>query len=211
MALQVDQDRAKARAAPKRKLVDAKPEDRPGEPVGESQNAAQNGVARRLDPQAGGEPGSPLAAGRQTDGDNLLSVPDRRSGSWLNKVREPFGKDFPFTVGVAAGELPNGEEQLNPTACTRHIPQGSAVVTMDRGGHFSTHRATSRRGGGNGLDEETLLGDLDLVNHDAFWQGKQASLFHLNLVRNAKEPSSTGFSWKRLYQYSSIGFLASGH
>ncbi len=49
MALQVDQDRAKARAAPKRKLIAAQPEDRPGESVGESQNAAQNGVAGRLD------------------------------------------------------------------------------------------------------------------------------------------------------------------
>src|SRR5260370_3533115 len=99
-------------------------------------------------------------------------MPDRRSGSWLDQVRELFGKDFPFAVRVSTGKLPKGEEQLDPTARTRHIPQGSAVVTMDRGGLFRAHWAAGHRGSSGGLDVEALLGDLDLLNHDPFWQGK---------------------------------------
>jgi len=89
--LQIDQDRAKAAPAQEGKVVDAKKEDRFGGEIRQSHDAAQDRLTGGPYAQAGGEAGSPFAARCQSNGADLLTVPDRHSGERLDKVGEPLG------------------------------------------------------------------------------------------------------------------------
>ena len=130
--LQIDENGAKAGPTQKRKIVYAEKEDRFGGEIRQIHDAAQDRLTGGPCSQAGGEAGSPFAARCQSNGGDLLRVPDRHSGERLDKVGEPLGKDFSVAVGIAAGEFANGEAKLNLATCAGHIAQGSRVVTMDR-------------------------------------------------------------------------------
>ncbi|GHO99860.1 hypothetical protein KSF_099080 [Reticulibacter mediterranei] len=79
----------------------------------------------------GSEPGSPITAGEQANGGDLFTEADGGSRPRLHKGWQPFCKDFPFTVGVATGELTNSEKKLDETTNTRCVSQGAAIMTMN--------------------------------------------------------------------------------
>jgi hypothetical protein len=56
---------------------------------------------------------------------------------------------------------------------------------------------------GNDSNDQTVFGDLDLLNEHPFRQGKQWDPFHHDLTLAMKQ-SFRGFSWKRLYRYMPI-------
>ena len=119
--LQIDQDRAKPPPTQKRKIVSAKKEDRFGGEIRQIHDAAQDRLTSGPYSQAGGESGSPFAASCESNGGERLSVTDRHSGERLDKVGEPRGFDFPFAVGMTAGEFANGEAKLNLATRAGHI------------------------------------------------------------------------------------------
>src|SRR5258708_25972404 len=113
-------------------IVNPKKENRSERAIGEIHDAAQDRLASRLDAQTGGEPGSSFAAGSQSNGRDLLAVPDRHPGPWLDKGWDALGEHFPRTERVAAGTFPNCQQQLDTTACTGNIAQRPAIMTVDR-------------------------------------------------------------------------------
>ncbi|GHO57631.1 hypothetical protein KSB_61060 [Ktedonobacter robiniae] len=78
-----------------------------------------------------GESSATIATGGETNRRDLLAEPDGGPGPGLDKRRETLCKDFARTERIPAGELPNGQEQLDSPSHTRDITQGSLVVTMD--------------------------------------------------------------------------------
>src|SRR5205085_7117037 len=103
-------------------------------------------------------------------------------GPRLNKIWEPFCKDFPFTVRIATGELAHSEEELDTAARTGCVTQGSLIMAMNGGGNFRTQGTTGGGCRGSDLDHQAGFGDLDLFNLHSFRQSKQGSPFHRNLT-----------------------------
>jgi hypothetical protein len=73
-------------------------EDRCGGEIRQIHDAAQNRLTGGSYSQAGGESGSPFAAGRQAERGDLLTEADGGPGPRLDKVWEPLGKHFSWEV-----------------------------------------------------------------------------------------------------------------
>jgi hypothetical protein len=99
----------------------AKEEDRFSREIRQVHDAAQNRLTGRSYSQAGRESGASFATCRQANGGDLLTIAKRHPGERLDKIREPLGKNLPFTVRITTGEFTNGKAKLNRTACAGHI------------------------------------------------------------------------------------------
>ena len=136
----------------------------------------------------------------------------------LHKLRDPFGKDLSLAPRIATEAFPHGKAELDLAPAAGHIAQTSAVGAMNGRREFSTERTTRRWVRGDHRDEQTVFGELDLLNQHPFSKRQKWSPFHHTLASQAKL-HSRGFSWKGVEHVLSLygkkkqvsGFTKSGH
>src|SRR5258708_16659587 len=115
MALQIHQNRAELAAAPERKIIYSQIENGTERRIGQSHDAAQDRLARDIHAQTCCQAGSSFAAGRQSDGGELLAVADRHLCPGPNQVWKALRKYFPLTQRLPADEFPPAVTKLNTT------------------------------------------------------------------------------------------------
>ncbi len=133
-------------------------------------------------PQTSGQSRPSFAAGRQSNGGDLLAVPDRHPRPWFNEPRKALGKHFALTERIAAVEFPHGESKLNTATSARNILQAPMVMTLDGRGRFRTERTARRRVRCNHRNHQAGFCNLDLINEHPFRQWEQWRPFHDHLA-----------------------------
>src|SRR6266487_3876997 len=184
------------------KIIYSQIEDGTERRIGESHDAAQDRLARGVHAQTCCQAGSSFAAGRQSDGGELLAVADRHLCPGPNQVWKALRKDFALTERIVAEEFAHVESKLNTTTSTGGISHCSAIPAMN-GGRWVTAQGTA--GGGmrrDDRDADFVFASLDLVNLHPFGKREQRIAFHHDLVSLSTQ--SDEFFWRAVYHPFSL-------
>jgi predicted kinase len=146
--------------------------------------------------------GSSFAAGRQSDGGELLAVSSRHLCPGPNQVWKALRKDFALTEPIAAEEFAHVESKLDTTTTTGGISHRSAIPAMN-GGRWVTAQGTAGRGmRRDDRDTDFVFASLDLVNLHPFGKREQRIAFHYDLVSLSTQ--SDEFFWRAVYHPFSL-------
>ncbi len=129
--LEIHQYRAKGSATPEREVIHTQMHHLVGRLCRKLHDATQNARPRGPYLQTRTQACSQPSARSQANSFDLLSQPGGQPCPGVQKSREPFRKDLPWTVPVRTEEFAHVQDQLHLMASTGQISSLAAIVAVN--------------------------------------------------------------------------------
>jgi len=128
--LQIHQHRAKGSAPAEREVVHTQMHHLVRRLCGKLHDSTQDTCPRDLYPQTRTQACSQASARGQANGFDLLTQSGGQACPGLQKSREPFREDFPWTIPIRTKEFAHVQDQLRLMASTCQISSFSSIVAV---------------------------------------------------------------------------------